>query len=385
MFYMIISIILLLYFSLNYYIGSWFWDNMGYVMSFMNIEVYWSILFIIVLFSFVGVILNHYLPKFLQHRIYLLAYYWLAALTYFTICITSLNLINMLGVWFHLMPLQILSKGNDSFRIGLLVLITVSILLVYGTINAKNLRVTSYKLNIEKQAGSLKRVHIVLLSDIHLSDLKDKGMKKLVEKINGIKPDIVLFAGDIIDANRDMAIYDFDSMQNHFKNVKSKYGIYASLGNHDYDHNGDSTNRIDNFEKAGINILRDSVINIDKSFYIIGREDKFYERINGAKRKDLLEIMAGIDKNLPTIVLDHQPSNLEEPIKAGVDLQLSGHTHKGQFFPFNLITKRVFKKDYGYLKIGNFQIIVSSGARTWGPPIRIGSKSEIVDIEIQFL
>ncbi|WP_243128354.1 metallophosphoesterase [Clostridium chromiireducens] len=354
-------------------------------MSFMNIEVYWSILFIIVLFSFVGVILNHYLPKFLQHRIYLLASYWLAALTYFTICITSLNLINMLGVWFHLMPLQILSKGNDSFRIGLLVLITVSILLVYGTINAKNLRVTSYKLNIEKQAGSLKRVHIVLLSDIHLSDLKDKGMKKLVEKINGIKPDIVLFAGDIIDANRDMAIYDFDSMQNHFKNVKSKYGIYASLGNHDYDHNGDSTNRIDNFEKAGINILRDSVINIDKSFYIIGREDKFYERINGAKRKDLLEIMAGIDKNLPTIVLDHQPSNLEEPIKAGVDLQLSGHTHKGQFFPFNLITKRVFKKDYGYLKIGNFQIIVSSGARTWGPPIRIGSKSEIVDIEIQFL
>ncbi|OPJ62651.1 metallophosphoesterase [Clostridium chromiireducens] len=169
------------------------------------------------------------------------------------------------------------------------------------------------------------------------------------------------------------------------KNVKSKYGIYASLGNHDYDHKGDSTYRIDNFEKVGINILRDSVININKSFYIIGREDKFYERINGTKRKEFLELMDGIDKNLPIIVLDHQPSNLEEPIKTGVDLQLSGHTHKGQFFPFNLITKRVFKKDYGYLKIGNFQIIVSSGARTWGPPIRIGSKSEIVDIEIQFM
>ncbi|WP_242966008.1 hypothetical protein [Clostridium chromiireducens] len=186
-------------------------------MSFMNIEVYWSIFFIIVLFSFVGVILNHYLPKFLQHRIYLLASYWLAALTYFTMCIITLNLINMLGIWFHLIPLQILSKENNSFRIGLLVLITVSILLIYGTINAKNLRVTSYKLNIEKQAGPLKRLHIALSSDIHLSDLKDKGMKKLVEKINEIKPDIVLFAGDIIDADRDMALYDFDSMQNHFK------------------------------------------------------------------------------------------------------------------------------------------------------------------------
>ncbi|OPJ62652.1 putative metallophosphoesterase [Clostridium chromiireducens] len=217
MFYMIISIILLLYFGLNYYIGSWFRDNMGDAMSFMNIEVYWSIFFIIVLFSFVGVILNHYLPKFLQHRIYLLASYWLAALTYFTMCIITLNLINMLGIWFHLIPLQILSKENNSFRIGLLVLITVSILLIYGTINAKNLRVTSYKLNIEKQAGPLKRLHIALSSDIHLSDLKDKGMKKLVEKINEIKPDIVLFAGDIIDADRDMALYDFDSMQNHFK------------------------------------------------------------------------------------------------------------------------------------------------------------------------
>jgi uncharacterized protein len=83
-------------------------------------------------------------------------------------------------------------------------------------------------------------------------------------------------------------------------------------------------------------------------------------------------------------MLDHQPIDLEEEQNAGVDLQLSGHTHKGQFFPFNLITHKIFKIDYGYLKTGNFQLIVSSGAGTWGPPIRIGSSSEVVDIMVVF-
>ena len=94
--------------------------------------------------------------------------------------------------------------------------------------------------------------------------------------------------------------------------------------------------------------------------------------------------MQGIDTALPVIMLDHQPLGLAAAGHAGVDLMLSGHTHRGQFFPFNLITGRLFEIDHGYLEKDGLQVIVSSGAATWGPPVRIGTSSEIVNITVNF-
>ena len=94
--------------------------------------------------------------------------------------------------------------------------------------------------------------------------------------------------------------------------------------------------------------------------------------------------MKDADKTLPIIVLNHRPEQLVEAENENVDLQLSGHTHKGQLFPGNLVTGYLNEKDYGYFKKGDFNLIVSSGYGTWGPPIRIGSKSEIVNIKINF-
>jgi len=131
-------------------------------------------------------------------------------------------------------------------------------------------------------------------------------------------------------------------------------------------------------------VLRDSSVKVADSFYIVGREDKYYEMISGNKRAEIWELMQGLELELPVILLSHQPVNLEEAKNAGVDLQLSGHTHKGQFFPFNFITRNIFEVDYGYLRTGNLQVIVSTGAATWGPPIRIGSSSEVVDILVNF-
>ncbi|HEX3033108.1 MAG TPA: metallophosphoesterase, partial [Bacillota bacterium] len=102
------------------------------------------------------------------------------------------------------------------------------------------------------------------------------------------------------------------------------------------------------------------------------------------KRKDLSELLKGLDTGRPLIMLDHQPSNLGEPQKLGVDLQLSGHTHRGQLWPASLITRRIFENDWGYLLKGRLQVIVSSGFGTWGPPVRIGNHPEIVDIRLKF-
>jgi len=94
--------------------------------------------------------------------------------------------------------------------------------------------------------------------------------------------------------------------------------------------------------------------------------------------------MQEVNRSLPIILMDHQPSHLEEPVEQGVDLQVSGHTHSGQIFPIQLITKRIFEQDWGLLRKGDFQLIVSSGYGTWGPPIRIGNIPEIADITITF-
>lgn len=95
-------------------------------------------------------------------------------------------------------------------------------------------------------------------------------------------------------------------------------------------------------------------------------------------------MLAGIDKKLPIILLDHQPVELDEPRREGIDLQLSGHTHAGQFFPISIATSIIYEEDNGYLKDNKFNLIVSSGYGTWGPAVRIGSQSEVVDINIYF-
>jgi len=347
-------------------------------------RTYWLIFSVIVIGSLVGVIFNHYLPDFLREGVYVVASYWLAAMAYFTIFMVIIDIINLADRWFRFIPMSVKTNSNILFLTGLLVFVTVTSLLIYGTINAKDLKVTPYNINVAKHAGSLDKLHIALILDVHLSDLNDESMKSLVDTINEIEPDIVLIAGDIIDASRDIEPYNANYVESNFNRIKAKYGVYASLGNHDYDYNGDSSYKIDSFKKAGVNILRDGTVKIDESFYIIGREDKSYERISGEKRMDLTVLMDGMDKKLPMIVLDHQPINLDEPKSEGVDLQVSGHTHKGQLFPFSFITERIFQIDYGYLNLGDFNIVVSSGARTWGPPVRIGTHSEVVDITINF-
>ncbi len=127
--------------------------------------------------------------------------------------------------------------------------------------------------------------------------------------------------------------------------------------------------------------LRDTCVTINNGFVLIGRED----RSKGlSKRKSLKELVDGSVQNLPVILMDHTPFHLEEAMENGIDLQLSGHTHNGQMFPINLIVGKIYEMAWGYLRKGNTQYYVSSGVGTWGPPIRTGSRSEIVNLKITF-
>lgn len=352
-----------------------------------------------------------------KHKIYGVAYwliYWIIALAFILSnilrgllttdnCITSIVTLigaTYLGVFiysvliffvvdflkFILKKISIGEKIKENLKKiycnGFSVFIMVFILVCFGIWNAQNQVVTNYEVNINKYAGEITSLNIVMISDVHMGiAIKENGINKMVNSINELNPDIVLFCGDIFDENTTTKLKEYS--RETFKNIKSKYGVYDITGNHEYGA-GDLSETISYFKDANIEFLQDESIKIENSFYVVGRNDPANRRINGQDVKPIRDVLNNVDKSLPIIVLSHRPEDLEEAETENVDLQLSGHTHKGQIFPGNLVTNYLNEKDYGNLKKDNFNLIVSSGYGTWGPPMRIGSKSEIVNIKVKF-
>jgi len=215
---------------------------------------------------------------------------------------------------------------------------------------------------------------------LNLISINKHSVTQLVERINALEPDIVLFPGDILDEAIE-PVLKYKSGEP-LKNIISKYGVYAITGNHEYI--GGIDESASYLKSLGIRLLRDSIVLIDNSFYLIGREDRDSRRFHGILRKPLKLLMQNIDKSKPVILLDHQPFKLNESEKNGIDFQLSGHTHHGQLWPVNYITEKVYELSWGYIKKGNTHYYVSSGYGTWGPPVRIGNTPELLLIEIKF-
>ena len=220
-----------------------------------------------------------------------------------------------------------------------------------------------------------------MASDLHLSPIDgERLLSKIIDKINLAKPDIILFAGDIVDDKAE--ILKDRGIGESFKRLNAKYGIYSITGNHEYINDVEPSVKF--MEQYGMKVIRDSYELIDSSFYLVGREDVAMRQFTGKERKSLEQIISSINSDYPKILLDHTPIRLKQSEKNGIDLQLSGHTHHGQIWPGNIITNMIYVISWGYLEKGNTKYYVSSGAGTWGPPVRTGSKSEIVNIKIKF-
>lgn len=212
-----------------------------------------------------------------------------------------------------------------------------------------------------------KPLRIVMLSDLHLGYHNRIGeLRRWIGIINSEKPDLVLIAGDIIDGH--MRPLEAEHMAEAFHQVKAS--IVASLGNHEYYTGIDEAIRF--YREAGITLLRDSSTTI-KGVNIVGRDDR-----SNLRRKSLRELLAGLDMNRYTIVLDHQPYHLEEAELAGADFQFSGHTHEGQVWPISWITHTIYEDAWGPLRKGSTQYYVSSGLGIWGAKFRIGTQSEYI-------
>ena len=283
------------------------------------------------------------------------------------------------------------SPNVSALMTGIALIIAV-LAMVYGTLNARYIRTVNYEVVIDKpvkfnQGAALR---IALITDLHIGRTVDhKWVSKIVDAVNKAKPDLICVAGDIFDNSIEMS-GDPEGMARQLRRFSAPLGVYACQGNHDIDRlslrQESSGDRIQEFLKtAGVNYLLDEVVLIADAFYLAGRKD--YRLIGSTQiRKTALELTAALDKELPIIFMDHQPVDYARLEEAGADLILSGHTHGGQFFPGNIITAMLYKKagavHYGHWKGGTAHGVISSGAGLWGPPIRIGSKSEVVIVDI---
>ncbi len=242
-------------------------------------------------------------------------------------------------------------------------------------------------------------MNVVLVADLHMGyNIRQRQIKQMVEKINASNPDLVVIAGDIFDNDYD-SLDNPDELINILNSINSKYGVYACYGNHDISEKimggftfrfdkrekRQSDIRMDEFlEKANIKLLRDEYVLIDNSFYLYGRPDAKRPGRDIEVRKTPDELVEGLDQSKPIVVIDHQPSQLDELANAGVDLDLCGHTHDGQLFPLNITCGLIWENSYGYLKKGNMHNIVTSGVGLYGPFMRVGTDAEICSIKVSF-
>jgi uncharacterized protein len=308
--------------------------------------------------------------------------FWLAAMLYFFLAVVFLDLVRLLN---HFIPFYPSSIIENYDRIKLFTFLTTVIVvvcvLIAGHINTLYPRIKELDFHIHKKGIGIKTLNIVAASDIHLGTIIGKSrFDKIVSMINGLNPDIVLLPGDIVDEDLKPVINE--NLGESLRSIKTKYGVFAVTGNHEYI--GGAENAVKYLSENGVRFLRDEAIVINHTAYLVGREDRSASQFGGKRRKPLAEIMTGVDLEYPVIMMDHQPFGLKDARNAGIDLQLSGHTHDGQIWPLNYITDAVYEKSWGYLEFDSTHIYISNGVGTWGPPVRVGNRPEIIHITLKF-
>ena len=353
------------------YVGLRGWQSLALYPSAR--PVYLVIYLLLFVCSMVGLIFGDSMPLPLAKAITFTGYSFLLVVAYLLLCFSVVDVIRMANYLFHFAPAGMTSFRFWSMMSGLLV---IAIAMIIGNYKFNHPEIVHLELQSNKPVQN-KEIKIVAASDIHLGNDIDKNyLKKYVQLINDQHPDIILLAGDICD--RSLKPLMHQKMNEELENLNARLGVYAIPGNHEY-YSENLQKTLQFYEDAGIKVLTDSVSLIDKSFYVVGRKDRMDK-----SRAKLSTILSSLATDKPIILLDHQPSALEEAIQNNVDLQISGHTHEGQVFPANLLVKGMFEAGYGYFKKKNTHLYVSSGLGLWGPPYRIGTQSEIVVIHFKY-
>ena len=382
------------YLLANYYLLR---RVMGWVKAwfpFFRTVRHWALPVAVQSFLACSVVIAFFLPEGEFRRVMkLIGNYWLGVLLYVLLAVVTADLLRLL--FCHGLPFKHIFVTTRMHRIaGCVCALIILAASVWGIINAQIIHVTPYEVTVNKAVEGIDEMKIVLVADLHLGyNIGEKQMRQMVERINEQDADLVVIAGDIFD-NEWEAVNEPAALAGTLRGIRSKYGVYACYGNHDLDEKilagftfetkeeRIADRRFGEFlDRAKIHLLEDDVVCIDDAFYLAGRKDPDRIRKTQETRDTPSELLTGLDQSLPVFVIDHQPSELTELAEAGADLDLGGHTHDGQLFPGNILTGLMWENACGMKKVGDMYSIVTSGVGLWGPPMRIGTKAEVVIID----
>lgn len=320
--------------------------------------------------------LSRYLPdnemNFVSQILTTIAGYLLPFYLYLFLAILVFDLFLLFNLLFRIVSVE--KRKTYSFRVyALSALIFLSVAVVIGgVINLNTIRVSEYKITLPKKSSNIDNLRVAFVSDIHIEqNLSLRFLEQFVSKVNALQPDILLYGGDIVEGDSENETSE--AMESILKKVKTRYGTFGVVGNHEF-YGGQEQGIF--FRKANITLLNDSIINIDNAFYLAGRYDQHFRN-----RKTIEEILQNNSADLPIILMDHRPTQLQEVSQTAVNAQFSGHTHNGQLFPINFIIHRMYELSWGYKQIGDTHFFVSSGLRLWGPPVKTTGKSEIMVVD----
>lgn len=284
----------------------------------------------------------------------------------------SLVLFNFLMLYEVIRLLQRLAGITYRPLLGVSILVLALLAIVYSFLQANHIQVKHYDIVIEKSAA-VKELRTVLISDLHIGAPYDPSeIEKIIDQLNRQEADLLIMAGDLFDHGLEKGI-DLNHLQDQFLRLKSRYGIYAVFGNHDV-YRSERLPVIEFLHQSGIQVLEDSVAEV-QGIQLVGRADYF-------EQSQLPHV--DLDAKRPIFVLDHQPKRYAEASALGADAVFSGHTHGGQIFPGNLMVAWVHDNGYGYRMVDAMHTFVSSGLRYWVTPLRFGSDSEIMVIDMHF-
>jgi predicted MPP superfamily phosphohydrolase len=337
---------------------------------------------------FVSLLLGRSLPAPLRSGLLLPAFTWLGVLWLLVVTLLVADLVRLgMGPIAGLLQSQLSTSGAERRQLlarifgGLVLLIGGSATGVALYTGLQRARVKRVRVTLERLPQAMSGTKIVQLSDLHIGPTLGKDfLEHIVRTTNALEPDIVAITGDLVDGS----VESIGELCAPLAQLQARYGVYFVTGNHEY-YSG-ALGWCSYLPKLGVRVLRNehvSVGNEQHSFDLAGIDDYHAEQFGHGHGADLARAVQGRDSSRSLVLLAHQPRQAVEADQHGVELQLSGHTHGGQIWPFNYLVKLQQPIVAGLGQIGRTQVYVNSGTGYWGPPMRLGTVPEITELTLE--
>jgi len=317
--------------------------------------------------------------NFISRTAYWVASLWMGILLFvFMFCLIT----HVLSGILHITPLKHFLEATvrfDSGRILFAIVVLGSLILsCFSLYQARcKVQVTDLEIPVKGTSSDLDGFTIVQISDVHLGIIvHQERMEQIVREINSLNPDIVFITGDLMDENADRLLEVADSI----RHLKTRFGLFAVTGNHEYYAGAEQI--IKHASEIGLRFLTNEKVVLPNGLILYGFNDPTSAQF-GQQIVPFERVIGSEAQYSPAVLLYHQPRLFEKAAMLNVDLMLSGHTHKGQIWPLEYISRLIYPYQTGHFVIGKSHLYVSRGIGTWGPPMRLNSPPELVRIRLR--